>query len=61
MAIPLSIYYSFYNTEGMDVKYHIIYGILSELFLFLVIAVFGIDKIERNKIFGYVNARLKRK
>lgn len=60
MAIPLSIYYSFYNTEGMDVKYHIIYGILSELFLFLVIAVLGIDKIERNKILGYVNARLKR-
>ena len=61
MTIPLAIYYYFYNTDGMDVKYHIIYGILSELFLLFVIAVLGTDKNERNKILGYVNARLKRK
>lgn len=61
VTIPLAIYYYFYNTDGMDVKYHIIYGILSELFLLFVIAVLGTDKNERNKILGYVNARLKRK
>ena len=61
MAIPLAIYYYFYNTDGMDIKYHIIYGVLSELFLLFVIAVLGTDKNERNKILGYVNARLKRK
>lgn len=61
MTIPLAIYYYFYNTDGMEVKYHIIYGFLSELFLLFVIAVLGTDKNERNKILGYVNARLKRK
>ena len=61
VTIPLAIYYYFYNTDGMDLKYHIIYGVLSELFLLFVIAVLGTDKNERNKILGYVNARLKRK
>ena len=61
MTIPLAIYYYFYNTDGMDVKYHIIYGFLSELFLLFVIAVLGTDKNERNKILRFVNARLKRK
>ena len=61
VTIPLAIYYYFYNTDGMEVKYHIIYGFLSELFLLFVIAVLGTDKNERNKILGYVNARLKRK
>lgn len=61
VTIPLAIYYYFYNTDGMDVKYHIIYGFLSELFMLFVIAVLGTDKNERNKILGFVKARLKRK
>lgn len=59
MSIPLIIFHSIYNTDGLDIKYHIMYGCLSEIFLLLVIAVLGTDKTERNKIAAYIKNRYR--
>lgn len=60
MSIPLIIYYFLYDTSGFETKYHIIYGCLSEFFLFLVIAVLGTDRLERIKIYSYIKAKLNK-
>lgn len=61
VSVPLCVFYFFYNTKGLETQYHILYGILSEIFLLFVIAVFGTDKNERQKVLGFVHSRIHRK
>lgn len=57
MSIPLIAYYIIYDTTGLDTKYHILYGCLSELFLIVVIATLGTDRFERNKALSFIKSK----
>ncbi len=60
ISIPLIVYYLIYDTSGLDMKYHILYGCLSEIFLLAVIALLGTDKKERNMVSSYIKVRFNK-
>lgn len=58
ISIPLVIFFYFYKSHGCySVTEHLLGFLLSEVFLIFVIAIFGIDKIERGIIQNFIKNR----
>lgn len=60
MSLPLIAYYIYYDTTGLSFMYHLYYGTFSEVFLLMVVAILGVDKIERDKVISFLRPKFKR-
>lgn len=60
MSIPLLVYYIFYNPTYFSTIGHLTGIIVSELFLLVVVIIWGTDNIEKEKAISYVKAKLHR-
>lgn len=60
ISVPLVVYFYLYNCTQYSVIEHICGLVLSELYLFLVIAIVGIDKAERGIIKNVFKSKFKK-
>jgi len=60
VSLPLVVFYLLYNPSNFTFSGHFIGLVISEVFLFLIILIFGLDNDERNVLKSTIN-RIMRK